>query len=210
MTTSGHSNLPDEQGNAHAPAVTGSGLKTTTDHAKSDPGERGSGPRTATDLAEIRSESELNENESGQKTAIDPTVTACGKTATEKSLDADALESLTVSGKWSESESDETGQESCLTKSGLSDPSLFLEPKIGKHWRIANRSGPPKSLSTHHLAERAVMSGERQPRKQSGQQVSAANEQLPPHQLPKEQTRQKRTRAHRTSVQRHFHPSRWT
>ena len=65
--------------------------------------------------------------------------------------------------------------------SGLDDPSVLLEPKIGKHGRNENGSGPPKTLSTHHLAERAKISRERQPRKgQSKQQASAASE-LPPH-----------------------------
>ena len=85
-----------------------------------------------------------------------------------------------MSGKRSESEVEEAGHESWLTESGLYDPSLFLDPKIGKHRRIANGSGPPKTLPTHHVAESAVMSGERQPRKQRGQGASAANKQLPP------------------------------
>ena len=86
----------------------------------------------------------------------------------------------------------------------------FLDPKIGKHGRIENGSGPPKTLPTHYVAERAVMSGERQPRKRRRQGASAANEQPPPPQLPKEPRRQKLARAHRTSNQKHFHPSRWT
>ena len=117
---------------------------------------------------------------------------------------------MTASGKQSESEIDGTGHKSWPTESRPYDPSLFLDPKIGKHGRIENGSGPPKTLPTHHVAECAVMSGERQPRKRSWQGASNANEQLPPPQLPKEQRRQKRAHAHRTSDQRHFHPSRWT
>ena len=90
-----------------------------------------------------------------------------------------ALDCLTASGKRSESRIAETGHGSCPTESGLHDPSLFPNPQIGKHERIANRSGQRKTLPTHHVAERAVMSGERPPRKQREQGASAANEQLP-------------------------------
>ena len=182
---SGHGDLPDEQGIANTPAENGSDPKIATGPAESDPNESSSSPKTATDLAEIPSESKRDATDSG-------------------------LDCLTASRKQSESEVDEAGHKSWPTESGIYDPSLFLDPKIGKHGRIANGSGPPKTLPTHHVAERAVMSGERQPRKQSGQGASAANEQLPPPQLPKEPRRQKRARAHRTSDQRHFHPSRWT
>ena len=116
----------------------------------------------------------------------------------------------TASGKQSESEHDGTGHESWPTESRPYDPSLFLDPKIGKHGRIENGSGPPKTLPTHHIAERAVMSGESQSRKRRGQGASAANEQLPPPQFPKEPRRQKRAHAHWTSGQTLFHPSRWT
>ena len=58
--------------------------------------------------------------------------------------------------------------------SGLYDPSLFLDPKIGKHGRIEKGSGPPKLLSTHHIAECAAMSREMQPRKRRGQGKFAA------------------------------------
>ena len=170
VTASGHGDLPDEQGIATAPAVTGSSLKNATGHTESD-----SGPKTATDLAETPSESERDATDSGQKTAISHAATSRGRTATE-----------TSPGKQSESENAETSHGSCPTESGLHDPSLFLDPKIGKHERIANGSGQRKILPTHHVAERAVMSGERPPRKQRGQGASAANEQLPPLQLPKE------------------------
>ena len=210
MTATGHGDLPDEQGTANAPAETGSGRKTATGHVESDPGEADSGLKTATGPAETTSESKRDGTNSGQKTAIDHAATTHRQTATETSRVDDALDRLTASGKRSESENDETGHESCPTESGLHDPSLFLGPKTGKHGRIANGSGPPKTLSTHHLAGRAVMSGERQLRKErSGQQGSAASEQLPAPQPPKESRRQKHACAHRTSVQRHFHPSRW-
>ena len=55
------------------------------------------------------------------------------------------------------------------------------------------------------------VSGESQPKKgQSGQQATAASKTLLDPQPPKEPRRQKRARAHRPSVQKHFHPSRWT
>ena len=90
---------PDEQGIASAVAVTSSGSKTSTGHAKSDPGETGSGPRTATGLAE--SESEHDATGSGPKIA-----TARGRTATETRPADDVLDRLTASGKQSESEID--------------------------------------------------------------------------------------------------------
>ena len=68
----------------------------------------------------------------------------------------------TASGKQSESEHDGTGHESWPTESRRYNPSLFLEPKIRKHGRIENGSVPLKTLPTHHVAERAVMSGESQ------------------------------------------------
>ena len=128
VTASGHGDLPDEQGIANAPAETGSDPKIATGHAESDPDESGSGPKTATDLAEKPSESERDATDSGQKTA-----TARGRTATETSPGDDALDRLTARGKRSESEIAETGHGSCPTESGLHDPSLFLDPKIGKH-----------------------------------------------------------------------------
>ena len=177
MTVSDHGDLPDEQGIANAPAETCSDPKIAT-----GPDESGSGPKTAIDLAETPSESERDATDSGQKIAIGPIAIARGRTANETSSVDDALDCLTASGKRSKSEVDE---------SWLYNPSLFLDPKIGKHRRIANGSGPPKTLPTHHVAERAVMSWERQPRKQSGQGESAANKHLPPPQLPKEPRRQK-------------------
>ena len=136
------------------------------------------------------SEREHDATGSGPKTATGHAVTARGWTAIETSPASDALDRLTASGKQSENEN------------GLYDPSLFLDPKIRKHGRIENGSGPSKTLPTHHVAERAVMSGERQPRKRRGQGESAANEQLLPSQLPKEPRRQNCARAHQTSDQR--------
>ena len=185
MTASGHGDLPDEQGNARAVDATGSGPKTTTGHVESNPGKSGSGPRTATALPE--SESEPNATGSGLKTATGHAVTARGRTATKTRPGAEALDRLTA--KQSKREHDGTGHESWPTKSGPYNPSLFLDPKIRKHGRIENGSGPPKTLPTHHVAERAVMSGERRPRKRQGQGASAANEQPPPPQLPKEPRR---------------------
>ena len=130
------------------------------------------------------------------------------RTATEKTTASDALNLLTANGKQSESENDGHSHESCPTESGLYDPSVFLDPRIGKHGRIEKRSGPPKLLSTHHVAEHAVMSGEKQPRKRSGQGASAVNEQPPPSQPPKELKRQRLARVQQTSVQRHPSPSR--
>ena len=147
---------------------------------------------------------------SGPKTETDHVVTVRGRTAIEPTPASDALDRLTASGKQSESENDRSDHESCPTESGLCDPSLFLGPKIRKHGRIENGSGPQKTLPTHHVAERAVMSRERQPRKRRGQGSSATNEQPPPLQLPKELRKQRRVRSHQTSDQRHFHPSRWT
>ena len=43
VTTSGHDDLPDEQGIANAPAVAGSAPKNATGHAESEPDESGSG-----------------------------------------------------------------------------------------------------------------------------------------------------------------------
>ena len=181
-TTSGHGDLPDEQGIANAPAETSSDQKIAAGHIESDPNEIGSNPRT-----ETPSESERDVTDSGQKTAIGHAATARWRTVTETSPGDDALDCWTASGKQSESEIAETGHGSCPTERGLHDPSLFLDPKIGKHERIANGSGPLKTLPTHHVAERAVMSGERPPRKQRGQGVSAANEQPP---LPNSRRRQ--------------------
>ena len=67
--------------------------------------------------------------------------------------------SLTAKGKQSENASGEIGHEHHPTVSGPYDPSLLFQPKLGKPGRIANGSRPPKTLSTHHLAERAVMRG---------------------------------------------------
>ena len=192
VTANSHGDLPSEQGKANSVDAAG--------HVESGLSETGIDPRIVTGLLE----SESKRNATGHA------VTARGWTATETRPASDALDRLTASGKQSESENDGTGQESWPTESGLYDPSLFLDPKIRKHGRIENGSGPPKTLLTHHVAERAVMSGERQPRKRCGQGESAADEQLPPSQLPKEPRRQKHARAHRTSDQRHFHLSRWT
>ena len=165
MTASGHSNLPDKQGNANAPAETGSGPKTVTGHAESDPDGIGSVPKIKTDHAKKPSASEPDGNDSGLKTATNPAATAHGKTTIETSPAHNTVNCLTANGKRSESASDETRHENCPTANGLDDPSVLLELKIGKHGRNENGSGPPKTLSTHHLAERAEMSGERQPRK---------------------------------------------
>ena len=169
----------------------------------------GSGPKTATgsdpSIVTGLPESKCDAIGSGPKTATDH-----GRTAIETRTASDALDLLTASGKQSESENDGTSHESCPAESGLCDPSLFLDPKIGKHRRIENGSGPPKILPTHHVAERAVMSGERPPRKRRGQGASAANKQPPPPQLPKGLRRQRRARVHQTSDQTHFHSSCWT
>ena len=180
MTANGHGDLPGEQGNANAVDATGSGQKAATGHVES-----GIDPRIATGLLE--SGSECDATGSGPKTVTGNAVTARGWTATKTSPASDALDRLTMSGK--QSENDGTGHESWPTESGVYDPSLSLDPKIEKHGRIENGSGPPKTLPTHHVAERVVMSGERQPRERRG---AAADEQLPPSQLPKEPRRQKR------------------
>ena len=157
VTANGHDDLLDEQGITSAVGMICSGPKTMTDHVESDLGETGSDPRIATVLPE----SESDAIGSGPKTATDHVATARGRTATETRPDTDALKRLTASGKQSESENDGTDHESWPTESGPCDPSLFLDPKIGKHGRIKNGRGPPKTLPTHHVAERAVMSGER-------------------------------------------------
>ena len=123
---------------------------------------------------------------------------------------SDTLDRSTANGKRSKSKNGGHGHESCPTEIGLYDPSLFLAPKIGKHGRIEKDSGPPKLLSTHHVAERAAMRGEKQPRKRRGQRESAVNGQPPSLQLLKELKRQRRARKQQTNVQRYFHPSRWT
>ena len=181
-----------EQRNANAVDGIGSGQKTATGHAESGLGETG--------LPE--SESARAGSGSDPKIATAHGATACGRTATKKTTAFDALARLAANGKRSESENDGHGHES-----GLYDPSLFLDPKIRKHGRIKKRSGPPKLLSTHHVAERAVMSGEKQPRKQRGQGKSAATEQPPPPlQLPKELKRQRRARVQQTNIQKHSPP----
>ena len=164
LTTSGHDDLPGEQGNASAADVIGRGQKIATDHAE-------------TGLPE--SESARDVNGSDPKIATGHTATVRGRTATEKTTTSDALDCLTTNGKRSGSENDGHGHESCPIENGLHDPFLFLDPKIGKHGRIENGSGPSKHLSSHHVTERAVMSGEKQPRKQRWQGESAANEQPP-------------------------------
>ena len=71
----------------------------------------------------------------------------------------------------------------------------------GKPGRIANGSRPPKTLSTHHLAERAVMKG----RADRGQ--GRAGSRRPPRTRDSWNPRSRRSRgdrspnAHRTSVQ---------
>ena len=92
VTASGHGDFPDEQGIANAPSLTGSDPKNVTGHGESDPDESGSGPKTATDLAETPSESKHNATDSGQKTAIGHTATARGRTATETSPGDDVLD----------------------------------------------------------------------------------------------------------------------
>ena len=171
----------------------------------------GSGQKTATGLSETslpKSESVRAGSGSDPKIATAHGATARGRTAAEKTTASNALDRLTANRKQSKSENDGHGHESCPTESGLYDPSLFLDSKIGKHGRIEKRSCPPKLLSIHHVAERALMSGEKQPRKRRGQGKSAVNEQPPPPQLPKGLKRQRHARAQQTNVQRHFSPSR--
>ena len=187
MTASGHGELPGERGNANAVDGIGSGQKIATGHVESS-----INPRIETRLPESESE------RAGSR--INP------KIATEKTTTSDTLDRLIANSKRSESENDGHDHESCPTGSGLYNPSLLLDPKIGKHGRIEKRSGPPKPLSTHHVAERAVMSGEKQPRKRCGQGKSAATEQPPSLQLPEELKRQRRARAQQTNIQRHFPP----
>ena len=186
MTAIGHDGLPGEQGNANAADV------TSID------------PRIETGLPE--NESERNGSGIDPKIATDHVSTVRCRTATEMMTASDALNRSTVNGKRSENDS----HESCPIENGLYDPSLFLDPKIGKHGRIENGSGPPKLLSAHHVAERAVMSGEKQSRKRRGQGESAATEQPPSLQTPKDLKRQRSARSQQTNVQRHFHLSRGT
>ena len=60
-----------------------------------------------------------------------------------------------------ESDPDEAGSGPKIAtgQGGIHDPSVFLGQKTGKHGRIENGSGPPKTPPTHQLAERAVISG---------------------------------------------------
>ena len=119
--------LPGEQGNAHAVDVIGSGQKTVTSHAESGLGENGIDPRIETGLPE----NESARAKSGSDTKI---ATAHGRTATEMMTASDALGHLTANGK--RSENDSHSHESCPTESELYDPSLLLDPRIGKHERI--------------------------------------------------------------------------
>ena len=199
LIANAHDDLPSEQGIANAADVIGSGQKTATGHAES-----GIDPRIETGLPE--GETERDGSGSDPKIVTDPKIATDhvaivhGRTATEKTTASDALDRSTANSKRSESENDSQGHESCPTKNGLYDPSLFLDPKIGKHGRIENGSGPPKLLSAHHVAERAVMSGKKQPRKRRGQGESAATEQPPSLQFPKElKTRGALARNRRTS-----------
>ena len=80
VTSSGHSDLPGGQGNAHADDVTGSGQMTATGHTESGHGETGIDPRIETGLPEI--ESAHVERGSGQKTATAREATAHGQRAT--------------------------------------------------------------------------------------------------------------------------------
>ena len=135
---------PDERGNAYADDAIGSGQKTATGHAES-----GIDPRIETGLPE---------NQSARAESNPKITTTRGRTATEKMTASDALDLLTANGKRSESEDDGHGHESCPTESELYDPSVFLALKNGKRGRIEQGSGPPKLLSTHHVAQRAAMS----------------------------------------------------
>ena len=141
--------------------------KTATCHVENGLGKTGIDPRIVTGLPE--SESERDATGSRPKTAPDRAATTRRRAATETRTASDALDRLTASGKQSESENGGPGHESCPTESGLCDPSLFLDTKIGKHGRIENGCRPPKTLWTHRVEECAAMSGERQPRKRHGQ-----------------------------------------
>ena len=79
MTASSHSNLPGEQGNAHAGDVTGSGQKTATGHTESGHCETGLSVNESFHAA----------TGSGQKTATAREATAHGPgaTATMTALD---------------------------------------------------------------------------------------------------------------------------
>ena len=74
------------------------------------------------------------------------------------------VDRLTVNVKRSDSVSNKTSHVSHPTKSGLKAPSWLPKPKIGKPGRNPNGSGTPKTLPPHHLAGRAKMRRERQPR----------------------------------------------
>ena len=67
--------------------------------------------------------------------------------------------------------SNETDHESHPAKSGLKAPSRPPKPKIGKPGRNPNWSGTRK---THHLAKRAEMRQERQPRTEKAPEDSTA------------------------------------
>ena len=99
-----------------------------------------------------------------QKTANDRTATIQGKTAIEMIHSHSDVDRLTVNGKWRDRVSNKTSHESHPTKSGLNAPSWLPKSKIGKPGRNPNGSGTPKTLPPHHLAGRAEMRRERQPR----------------------------------------------
>ena len=77
MTASGHRELPDELGNAHAVDLISSNQKTAAGHSESGLGETGIDPRIETSL----SENESAHAESGSDPKI---ATARRRTATER------------------------------------------------------------------------------------------------------------------------------
>ena len=76
--------------------------------------------------------------------------------------------------KRSDSVSNKTDHESHPTKNELKSPSRHPKPKIGKPGRNPNWSGNRKTPPPHHLAERAEMRQERQPRIEKAPEDSPA------------------------------------
>ena len=109
-----------------------------------------------------------DEIDSGQKTASDHDVTVHGKRAIEASNDHPVLDRLTANGKQRERQWRDRSREPSDRKRPYYPP-MLLQPKLGKPGRIAKGSSPPKTLSTHHLAGRAVIRGKRGEPTETGQ-----------------------------------------
>ena len=116
---------------------------------QSDHGVAASGQKTATGHPET-----TRANAMRPLAVQRPPTTAPGKIAIETIHAHSVVDCLAANEKRSDSAS----------KSGPKAPSWLPKPKIGKPGRNPNRSVTPKTLPPHHLAGRAEMRRERQPR----------------------------------------------